>query len=91
MNGQCLSQLQTEELKLLKVFIKLCDENNLTYFVAGGSFLGAVRHQGFIPWDDDIDVAMPRPDLKNLLRSHQASCLTALSLVPISVGKSMPL
>lgn len=90
MNGQCLSQLQTEELKLLKVFIKLCDENNLTYFVAGGSFLGAVRHQVH-PLDDDIDVAMPRRILKNLLRSHQASCLTALSLVPISVGKSMPL
>ena len=67
MNGQCLSQLQTEELKLLKVFIKLCDENNLTYFVAGGSFLGAVRHQGFIPWDDDIDVAMPRPDFEKFI------------------------
>lgn len=68
MNGQNLSQLQTEELKILKIFIKLCDENDLTYFVCGGSFLGAVRHQGFIPWDDDIDVAMPRPDFEKFLK-----------------------
>lgn len=67
MNGENLSQLQTEELSLLKILINLCEENNLTYFVCGGSFLGAVRHQGFIPWDDDIDVAMPRPDFERFL------------------------
>lgn len=67
MNGENLSQLQSEELKLLKIFVKICEQNDLTYFVCGGSFLGAVRHQGFIPWDDDIDVAMPRPDFERLL------------------------
>ena len=68
MNGKNLSQLQAEELKLLKIFIKLCDVNDLTYYLCGGSFLGAVRHQGFIPWDDDIDVAMPRPDFEKFLK-----------------------
>lgn len=47
---------------VLREFIKICEENNLTYFCAGGTVLGAVRHQGIIPWDDDIDVNMPRPD-----------------------------
>lgn len=67
MNGVNLSKLQAEELELLKIFIELCEENDLAYFVCGGSFLGAVRHQGFIPWDDDIDVAMPRPDFERFL------------------------
>lgn len=68
MNGENLSQLQMEELKLLKIFTNLYDKNNLIYFLCGGSFLGAVRHQGFIPWDDDIDVAMPRPDFEKFLQ-----------------------
>lgn len=57
-----LSKLQEAELEILKVFVKICEENHLRYFLCYGSMIGAVRHQGFIPWDDDIDVAMPRPD-----------------------------
>ena len=57
-----LNKLKQEDLKILKTFIKICEEHHLRYFIIYGSFLGAVRHQGFIPWDDDIDVAMPRPD-----------------------------
>ena len=57
-----LNKLKQEDLKILKAFIKICEEYHLHYFIIYGSFLGAVRHQGFIPWDDDIDVAMPRPD-----------------------------
>ena len=57
-----LNKLKQEDLKILKAFIKICEEHHLKYFIIYGSFLGAVRHQGFIPWDDDIDVAMPRPD-----------------------------
>jgi len=51
----------------------VCEENGLKYFLVGGTALGAVRHQGFIPWDDDVDVAMPREDfekLKQLYRSR---------------------
>lgn len=62
-----LSKLQEEELKIFKVFVDICEKNSLTYMICGGSFLGAVRHKGFIPWDDDIDVAMPRPDFEKFL------------------------
>ena len=54
------------ELNLLEQFDKLCRENNLQYFVDSGTLLGAVRHQGFIPWDDDIDVVMFRDDYEKL-------------------------
>lgn len=54
------------ELNLLDYFDKLCREHNLRYFICYGSLLGAVRHQGFIPWDDDIDVVMFRDDYEKL-------------------------
>lgn len=57
-----MNNLQKCQLNILKEFIRVCEENSLIYFLIGGSCLGAVRHQGFIPWDDDIDVAMPRVD-----------------------------
>ena len=59
---QKLRQLQLVELEILNEFVRICDEYKLQYFLVGGTLLGAVRHQGFIPWDDDIDVAMPRQD-----------------------------
>ena len=54
--------LQEKSLEIFKYFQKLCKENGLRYWVGGGTLIGAMRHQGFIPWDDDIDVFMPRPD-----------------------------
>lgn len=62
MNLDDLRKLQDVELKMLVEFIKICDRHNLRYFVIGGTCLGAVRHSGFIPWDDDIDIGMPRKD-----------------------------
>lgn len=64
--------MYTQELhnkKLLEVldeFLRVCKEHNLTYYLAYGTCLGAVRHKGMIPWDDDIDVLMPRKDLERL-------------------------
>ena len=55
-------RLKQSELNILDTFIKICEENSLRYFLAGGTAIGAIRHNGFIPWDDDIDVAMPRTD-----------------------------
>ena len=62
-----LKRVQTVELGILKDFIAICDANNLTYFGIAGTGIGALRHQGFIPWDDDIDIAMPRKDLNHLI------------------------
>ena len=62
-----LSSLQEQELEILKEFQRICDANKLQYFVVAGTMLGAVRHHGFIPWDDDIDVAMPRREYDRFL------------------------
>ena len=62
-----LKDIQQMELKLLLSFDEICQKENLRYSLGGGSLLGAVRHKGFIPWDDDIDVMMPRPDYDRFL------------------------
>ena len=54
------------ELDLLAKFAEVCERNNLNYYIADGTLLGAVRHGGFIPWDDDVDVCMPRTDYNRL-------------------------
>ncbi len=63
-----MNELQKVQLDLLKEFIRVCEKNKLTYYLFGGSCLGAIRHQGFIPWDDDMDIAMPRPDFDKLMK-----------------------
>lgn len=63
-----LNPLQNEQLKILKIFVDYCEEHNLRYFMAAGSLIGAVRHRGFIPWDDDIDVGMPRKDYDRFIK-----------------------
>ena len=62
-----LSPVQTKLLEMLGWLHRYCHEHGLRYYIVGGSMLGAVRHGGFIPWDDDIDVVLPRPDYDRLL------------------------
>jgi lipopolysaccharide cholinephosphotransferase len=64
-----LSRREVQEtlLQMLLAFSEYCDRHKLRYYLVGGTLLGAVRHQGFIPWDDDIDVGMPRPDYERFL------------------------
>ena len=57
----------TTILDILKTFISICQRHNLHYYCCAGTAIGAVRHQGMIPWDDDIDVIMPRPDYDRFL------------------------
>lgn len=61
-----MKRIWAVELDLLNEFARVCGENGLKWFVHAGTMLGAVRHQGFIPWDDDIDIVMPREDYERL-------------------------
>jgi lipopolysaccharide cholinephosphotransferase len=66
-----LKRCQEIQLGLLKDFDRVCREHNWTYWLDGGTLLGAIRHKGFIPWDDDIDVVMPRSDFEAFSRHGQ--------------------
>lgn len=63
-----LRQAQLIMLRLLKVIDHICRDNNIEYWLDGGTLLGAIRHKGFIPWDDDIDIAMMRDDFKRFMQ-----------------------
>lgn len=74
-----LKKLNIEEIKKLSLEIlddvtRVCKELNLQYFLDSGTLLGAVRHNGFIPWDDDIDICMPRPDYEFFIKEYNKIC-----------------
>ena len=61
---QQLRTCQLKQLGILEEIDRICRKHNISYWLDGGSLLGAVRHGGFIPWDDDIDIAMPQDDAR---------------------------
>lgn len=62
-----LSELHRVIANIAAIFDDICTRHKLRYYMVGGTMLGAVRHHGFIPWDDDMDVAMPRPDYERFM------------------------
>ena len=62
-----LDNIKKIEKEILDYIDSLCRANSLQYYLAYGTLIGAIRHKGFIPWDDDIDIWMPRPDYERLL------------------------
>ena len=70
-----LQKVQQTELSIFKDFKKICKDNSLTYFGLAGTGIGALRHGGFIPWDDDIDVGLLRKDY-----GYESSLLRQVSL-----------
>lgn len=79
-------ELKSLQQKLLKMLLKLdsfCTQNNFPYYLIGGSALGAVRHSGFIPWDDDADVAMMREDFERFESAAKGKKISGLLYEPV--------
>lgn len=70
-----LKELQQVSLNILKDVHAFCGKNNITYSIAYGTLIGALRHKGFIPWDDDVDIVMPRPDFERFCREYRSDKL----------------
>lgn len=68
MEKKILRKLQLTEVAILKEIISICEKYDIKYLLAGGTLLGAIRHDGFIPWDDDLDIAIPRKDYNRFLK-----------------------
>ena len=71
-------RIDVEELKKIQLDIldsvhKFCEEEDITYFLMYGTLIGAIRHKGYIPWDDDIDICMPRPDYNKFMKIFNLS------------------
>lgn len=85
------NKMKDLQLNILNIFVeidKVCKKNNLRYYAIGGTCLGAVRHQGFIPWDDDLDIAMPRPDYEKFLSIAEKELPSNLKIFHVNQGKN---
>lgn len=75
-----IKQIQDASLEILCKISSICEELNLRYYLVYGTLIGAVRHHGFIPWDDDVDIMMPRVDYEILLKYFEKNKLPYLSV-----------
>lgn len=86
-----LRKHQLIELKMLITVVEICERHNIQYFMMDGTLLGAVRHQGFIPWDDDIDIAMLRNDYEKFLAVAQSELSAQYFLQTYQTDSEYPL
>lgn len=90
-----IKALHQKILTILLAFDKVCSQHGLRYTICGGTMIGAVRHKGFIPWDDDLDVSMPRPDYDRFIahcrewlpEPYEFVCAENDPLYPLPFGK----
>ena len=73
MREMTLKDIQNVSLDIMKDVHNFCVKKGIKYTLQGGTLIGAIRHQGFIPWDDDLDIAMPRPDYDRFIREYSSS------------------
>lgn len=85
-----LKLLQKIEIEILAEVIRVCEENGIRYFTVGGTTLGAVRHSGFIPWDDDIDIGMLREDYEKFLAVAPSQLKEGYTLQSFAAEPAMP-
>ena len=65
-----IEELKKTQKEILDEVVAFCNTHNIRYFLAYGTLLGAIRHKGYIPWDDDIDIHMPRPDYERFIELY---------------------
>lgn len=73
MKEMSLKEVQSVNLEIMKDIHSFCEKNGIHYSLAYGTLIGAIRHKGFIPWDNDIDVMMPRPDFERFSREYKSA------------------
>lgn len=90
LDGDLLKKVQQTELSILKDVAAFCEKNDINYCITSGTLLGAVRHSGFIPWDDDIDISMPRKDYEKFI-SFAHNFLEGYEIISTKINNQYPI
>ncbi len=89
-SAEQIEKIQKIEIDILKEVVRICEENDIKYFTVGGTTLGAIRHNGFIPWDDDIDVGMMRDDYEKFITIASEQLREGYTIQHYRTNKKVP-